>query len=147
LVGIKILSPLVPLSNTIIKLPVFNIFERGLRPLSLTLPSPAIDNYELTPIYPAGEGTGVRYKMKNQMQTEPKPALFDINKYEVLHFTRTLIPIFIQNLRSCFLFHSLAIINQQVQASIIVNGKEQAREDYGSERRISRYLESGQRLR
>jgi hypothetical protein len=46
-------------------------FERGLRPLSLTLPSPAINIYEFLPMFPAGEGTGVRLSPTNQMQTEP----------------------------------------------------------------------------
>ena len=55
-------------------------FKRGLRPLSLTLPSPAINNYEFLPMFPAGErftlkvlpeGAGVRLSHTNQMQTEP----------------------------------------------------------------------------
>jgi len=65
-------------------------FERGIRPLSLTLPSPAINIYEFLPMFPAGEGftlkvstrrlglkvlpegTGVRLSHTNQMQIEPK---------------------------------------------------------------------------
>ena len=46
-------------------------FERGRSPLSLTLPSPAINIYEFMPMFPAGEGTGVRLSHNNQMQTEP----------------------------------------------------------------------------
>jgi hypothetical protein len=43
-------------------------FERGHSPLSLKLPSPAINicGFLLTP--EAGEGPGVRYKLKNYMQ-------------------------------------------------------------------------------
>jgi hypothetical protein len=46
-------------------------FERGLRPLSLTLPSPASSIYEFLSRYPAGEGTGVRLSLTNQMQIVP----------------------------------------------------------------------------
>jgi hypothetical protein len=55
-------------------------FERGLCPLSITLPSPAININEFLPMFPDGEGftlkvlpegTGVRLSHTDQMQTEP----------------------------------------------------------------------------
>jgi hypothetical protein len=67
--------PLKQQDSTILKVSLFERgkgFERGLRPLSFTLPSPAINIYEFLLMFPAGEGTGVRLSHTNQMQTEPK---------------------------------------------------------------------------